>query len=344
MTKPSLKEVQEFVWNKYIEQQDVADSSLDDELALTLLEESFVRLDLDQNKDFYAYGVLLFEIAFADEQRQLAYFTRAKRVLEKYRVVTGERDWDVINDRLDDINRFLDDQGVLGAVESAGDILMDPRLDVAGFLEQRRRFTRIPEGMVLVPGGEFLFGAEKAPQTTEPFLLDAHPVTNGQYRAFLESTGYREPRYWDDARFNQPDQPVVGVSLGDCKKYAQWVSKDLPTEHQWEKAARGVDGRTYPWGEQLKGKGAHFDLDPSRDQCKAIGTVPDEATPYGCHEMAGFVWEWTKSPFEKGSKDRVLKGGAWTDDERFVRCAARLPAKEREKADNLGFRCCVNPE
>lgn len=342
-TKRSLKEVQEYVWAKYIDAQKV-DSDLTDEEALQLLEESFYQLDLDQNPDFYMYGVILFEMAFLDESVQLAYFCRAKRILEKWRSTSGETDWEEINDRIEEINDFLADEDVLKTVEAAGDILLAPDLDIEAFLEERKRFPNFPRGMVLVPGGEFPYGTDGDTASVEPFLIDAHPVTNAQYLEFLEETGYRAPKFWKDDRFNQPQQPVVGISLNDAKKYAKWANKDIPTEQQWEKAARGVDGRTYPWGEEVRGKGEFYDLDPSVAACAEVGKADDMASPFGCHEMAGFVWQWTKTLWESGTKVRVLRGGSWADDERFVTCTFRLAAKEREKADNVGFRCCINAE
>lgn len=342
--KKSLKEVHEYVWCKYIDNTDV-DDDLDDETALQLLEESFGRVDLSRNKDFYSYGVLLFEMAFAEPERQLAYFTRARRVLEKYREVSGEMDWEEINDRLEDIDAYLDEEGVLPQVKAAGDILLDTALDIPTFLHEHTRFANFPDGMVLVPSGSFIYGnGDEQSKELESFLVDIHPVTNADYAAFIEETGYRAPRYWEDERFNQPQQPVVGVSLNDAKKYAKWANKEILSDQQWEKAARGLDGRTYPWGEEVLGKGEHYNLDPEVGACQPIGSAPHNVTPFGCQEMAGFVWEWTKTIFETGTKIRVLKGGSWADDERFIRCAAQLPVLEREKADNVGFRCCINPE
>ncbi len=341
MKKKSLKQVHDYVYLKYIEGEDVSDSDLSDEEALSLMREHYTRVALESNPDFYNYGVLHFEMAFSNEDAQLEFFIRAKRILERYLAYTGE-EWDEIADRLDDINESLKDQGVLMQVESAGEILDDPELDIRGYLEERSRFRQFPEGMVMIPGGPFLSGAEKETVQTESFLIDQHPVTNSAYGEFLQQTAYRAPKYWDDERFNQPDQPVVGVSLSDAKKFARWAGKDIPNENQREKAARGTDGRTYPWGDDLRGKGEHFDLDPASAASLSVKEHPDQASVYGCQEMAGFVWEWTTSLYQKGTKLRVLKGGSWTDDERFISCDARLFANEREKSDNVGFRCCIN--
>ena len=272
---------------------------------------------------------------------KLEYFVRAKRILERYQAFSGE-EWDEVSDRVDDINDFLKGEEILMQVEAAGEVLDDPELNVRGYLEERGRFSSIPEDMVMIPSGAFLCGEEKETVELESFLVDQHPVTNAAYAKFLEETGYRAPKFWEDERYNGQQQPVVGVSLNDAKKYARWIGRDILTEAQREKAARGIDGRMYPWGEDLRGKGEHFDLNPSIDACAPVDNFPEESSVYGCQEMAGFVWEWTKSLFEKGTKLRVLKCGSWADDERFIACAARLHANEREKADNVGFRCCIN--
>ena len=116
------------------------------------------------------------------------------------------------------------------------------------------------EEMVLIPAGEvelgtdtktdLTFGTEADTRTVfiAAFYIDKYEVTNKQYATFLSETGHRKPKFWEDPRFNAPDQPVVGVNWEDAETYAAWAGKRLPTASEWEKAARGTDGRRYPWG------------------------------------------------------------------------------------------------
>ena len=99
---------------------------------------------------------------------------------------------------------------------------------------------------------------------------------------FVRETGYRPPRYADDPRLNKPDQPVTGVSYSDAVQFARWAGKELPTEQQWEKAARGNDGRTYPWGNDPPGASdACFGQDPETGAPRAVGSWARNVSPFG---------------------------------------------------------------
>ena len=112
--------------------------------------------------------------------------------------------------------------------------------------------------MILIPAGEFIMGSPEGegedyehPQHTvflDAFYIDKYEVTNAQYKQFMDATGRKAPEYWEDERLNQPNQPVVSVTWHDAVAYANWAEKRLSTEAEWEKAARGTDGRKYPWG------------------------------------------------------------------------------------------------
>ena len=128
--------------------------------------------------------------------------------------------------------------------------------------------SHVPEGVVLIPKGPFLYGDGRYKEKISyNFLMARHPVTNAQFGEFLKAGGYEQvsfwskegwqwrkeekitkPKYWNSDEFNQPDRPVLGVSYFEAEAYATWAGKRLPTEQEWEKAARGTDGRQYPWG------------------------------------------------------------------------------------------------
>jgi formylglycine-generating enzyme required for sulfatase activity len=176
------------------------------------------------------------------------------------------------------------------------------------------------------------------------FYIGKYPITNAQYEAFVQSTGRSALKHWanDQAPSGKANHPVVYVSWRDALAFCEWLSKEtgkavrLPSEAEWEKAARGTDGRIYPWG----------DKSPTDDLCNfstnvgdttPVGTYsPQGDSPYGCVDMAGNVREWTRSlkksyPYDStdGREDpdakggRVLRGGSWDPVRRIVRCAYR---------------------
>ncbi|MCP3870032.1 MAG: SUMF1/EgtB/PvdO family nonheme iron enzyme, partial [Gammaproteobacteria bacterium] len=145
-----------------------------------------------------------------------------------------------------------------------------------------------------------------------------------------------KPEFWDHDKWNQPGHPVVGVSFYEAEAFAKWTGKALPTEVQWERAARGTDGRQYPWvGE--------FDKEKCNTKESGIGKTtrvtryPNGISPDGCYDMAGNVWEWTTS--EHGDGGLVLRGGSWDSYRGNARCAIRYRFIPFDRDVGVGFRC-----
>lgn len=246
------------------------------------------------------------------------------------------------------------------------------------------------DDMILIPAGPFwMGGSERADEQPagevwlDAFYIDRTPVTNAQFRLFWETgvydraddpcwaglaAGYRwlrkvemrrTPRYWYDRAWNQPEYPVVGITWYEAVAYARWAGKRLPTEAEWEKAARGsatgaATGRRYPWGEEFSPLCCNM-AESKLGATTAVGTFsPAGDSPYGVADMAGNIWEWTSSlyqPYPYQADDgregvdetagrRVLRGGSWQS--RFtehLRCCNRYFAEVNFGFADTGFRC-----
>ena len=211
----------------------------------------------------------------------------------------------------------------------------------------------VPFGMILVPGGEFICGVNNAASDERPqrkirlpaFYVDKYEVTNAEFKAIFPSHEFDAVR----AHF-----PVAGISFKQAEAYAEAVGKRLPTELEWEKAARGVDGRDYPWGndfhkERCNGKSV------VGGGVKEVGQYPLGASPYGCLDMAGNVYEWTSSWYEAypgnkaitqeyGQIFKVLRGGSYFSNRFDLRCARRHYDRMDAVRADYGFRCVRDVE
>jgi serine/threonine-protein kinase len=196
--------------------------------------------------------------------------------------------------------------------------------------------------MVLIPEGDFLMGDDKHTETLEAFYIYKNLVTVGQYGKFCEETGYRMP---EAPGFNWnwylKDHPIVNVCWDDAMEYCRWAGVALPTEAQWEKAARGTDGRRYPWGDDWDptkcANSAHLD-EAGPGTTVAVGRYTD--SPYGLSDMAGNVWQWCADDTDGTGKCRVLKGASsFNIDEAGFRAAYRAWTEHGWKDANDGFRC-----
>lgn len=210
------------------------------------------------------------------------------------------------------------------------------------------------EGMQYVPEGVFTMGDHDQHREVyvSGFWMDTYPVTNAEYEVFVKETGREIPPHWTSGSYqrDQVDHPVANVSWDDANAYARWANKRLPTEAEWEKASRGTEGQTFPWGDVYW-----------KDFCNGCndygGTTPvtqfEGASPYGVYDMSGNVFEWCLDWYEEsyvssGDKDprgpetgqyRSIRGGYYHADQRSLKCSYRGWAPQQNKMDHLGFRC-----
>jgi formylglycine-generating enzyme required for sulfatase activity len=218
-------------------------------------------------------------------------------------------------------------------------------------------------GMVAIPAGEFVMGSGQGDEdpahtvVVDAFEIDIFEVTNAQFAQFVEETGYQtnaeksnDPSPWS-AYFQDGKEsyPVIKVSWNDAKAYCEWAGKRLPTEAEWEKAARGTDERIYPWGD---------DWDVAKVNSKEsgfrgpvmVGSFPEGSSPYGIKDMAGNVWEWTGDWYQGypqttfnsnyfGETYKVLRGGGWFSEQEEVRTTQRNANSPDAANDDIGFRC-----
>jgi formylglycine-generating enzyme required for sulfatase activity len=232
--------------------------------------------------------------------------------------------------------------------------------------------------MVLVPAGEFTMGSNDGSDDEKPvhqvsldaYYLDKYEVTVGQYAKFLKATGFNGPPMW--TTMDQPShqtRPIVNVDWSDASNYCEWAGKRLPTEAEWEKAARGTDGRIYPWGNEPPNTlRANYGKEKWNNHTTLlpVGQLKDGKSPYGIYDLAGNVWEWVSDWYDpdyyatspaqnpkgpENGKYRVLRGGSWDLAPDHLRSTRRdfniplAPTYESPAYRNFtsGFRCAKNP-
>lgn len=185
----------------------------------------------------------------------------------------------------------------------------------------------------------------------KPFFIDTYEVTNEDYEKFVAATSHRAPSTWKSGSFpfHVARWPVTGVTWDDANDYAKWIGKRLPTEEEWEFAARGTDGRVYPWGNDWK-----------QDFANANGAIPGladvgsykGASPFGAYDMAGNAWEWTSSALraypggglpsnQLSGELKVIRGGSYesTNENATTTYRTGWPARGAKTYNQTGFRC-----
>ena len=227
--------------------------------------------------------------------------------------------------------------------------------------------------MLSVPEGRFQIGQGRKGATPwvrlSSFWISETPVTNKQYAMFLKMESYQEPDFWTDERFNDTQQPVVGVSWNAAMAFCSWLSRitglnfSLPSEAQWEYAARGTDGRLYPWGnDPPTPRLARYER--QYDRPASTGSYIYSRGPFGTIEQAGNVWEWCldlwhahayqewtdSEPLNpvttvgelEHEDQRILRGGCWIDPPNLLLASTRYCRRESQSANRVGFRVAMN--
>jgi serine/threonine-protein kinase len=220
---------------------------------------------------------------------------------------------------------------------------------------------RAPQGMVFVPGGEFAMGIDTGtlserpahPVTVKSFFIDKHEVTCEEYAKFVRATNHPVPPGWVNGTFpaGAARKPVTGVSWEDASAFAQWAGKRLPTEEEWEFAARGTDGRRFPWGNQWGSGVANADVTArGHHHVSNVGAHPNGPSPFGALDMAGNAWEWTSSDlvaYPGGQLSspthhdhKVIRGGSFKNTREQANTTFRkcYVMKGGDYSD-IGFRC-----
>jgi formylglycine-generating enzyme required for sulfatase activity len=235
--------------------------------------------------------------------------------------------------------------------------------------------------MVFIPQGAFEMGSRRSLRELDPvsifqadrhmlgpedpahevildaFYIDIYETSNANYKSYMEKTGIKKyPRYWDDSSFNKPDQPVVGVTWKEALNFCHWKNKRLPTEAEWEKAARGKRPVSYPWGDDPPDKEL-LNFDNHVRQTTPVGTYPKGKSDYGVFDLSGNVSEWVQDwhfpeyylfspkenpPGPEKGVYKVIRGGNWKNNAEDVNLTYRNATVPKARSNTVGFRCAAD--
>ena len=331
---------------------------------------------VDHRADIYALGIVLFQmiagrVPFDQEDQwgtMMAQVRRSPPRLSEFREGVPDRLEALVMDAL-----AKEPDGRPQSCSEFASLLQEALTDTARTAPRTNRQEPMPpslneaEGgvLLLVPAGPYKMGPDRRNVFLDAFYMDKYPVTNAQFARFLEVTGYR-PTDAEAQRFlahwrhgvcpaNLRDHPVVFVSRPDALAYCKWAGKRLPSEAEWEKAARGIDGRRYPWG-KARPDSTHANFGRRHHGTTAVTAHPQSASPFGIEDLAGNVWEWCHDVYDESfyargpahnpknavrTKDStyVLRGGSWFFDDKSLRTYERTARPPLYRASYVGFRC-----
>ncbi len=259
--------------------------------------------------------------------------------------------------------------GVLSLIAYAGIRLTAPKEDTS--IPLKSSGVPVANPMILIPAGEFIMGSDEGGRNERPVrsvFLDAYEIsqfeiTQSEYGEFVKATRHRSPlsRYVKNIeRFNDANQPVVYVNWLDAEAFCKWRGQRLPTEAEWEKAAKGTENTTWPWGEEPTPVYANFlGKDDGSPYTMFVGSFKKDQSPYQVHDMAGNVQEWvsdwydplyyetgpTKNPKGPDTGEmKTLRGGSWNDSYLSGRASARINMVPDYRDTTVGFRCARSIE
>jgi serine/threonine-protein kinase len=222
--------------------------------------------------------------------------------------------------------------------------------ELQGFLQEKEDAELVDQEVlkrwsekVTVPRGKFIFQNERDEEDREylnEFAIMKYPVTNALWRQFDPQGPLRYPRY-----SFLDDQPVIGINYYEATAFALWLGMRLPTEREWEKAGRGVDGRDYPWGEALGYQAGYTNTaDFVMARTNIVEDFEEGTSPYGCYDMAGNVWEWcVQLHSSKFSTQKIVRGGSWLNYLVHAKCTFRNSFDPAEHHPAVGLRCVTLP-